>query len=93
MAVATRMHGLKAALASSCQLLTDSESADFRKYAKQWSDIDRQIPAAIVLPTTEEDIQKIVNRCLMFTVSELIYPTGSMGCAGVDSVCGPERRS
>lgn len=61
MAVATRIHGLKATVASSCQILTDSESAEFREYAKRWSDIDRQIPAAIVLPTTEEDIQKIVN--------------------------------
>ncbi len=63
MAVATQMLGLKAAVASSCRILTDSESVEFRDYAKRWSDIDRQIPAAIVLPTTEEDIQKTVNIC------------------------------
>lgn len=44
-----------------CRILTDSESSEFKNYAKRWSDVGIQIPAAIVLPTNESDIQKIVS--------------------------------
>lgn len=92
MAIAAQMRGLKAAVASSCRILTDSESAEFQEYAKRWSDIDRQVPAAIVLPMTEEDVQKTVIPRSMSAVSGLTCHTGSMGGTGVPTVCDPERR-
>ena len=61
MAVTAKVSELKAIVNSSCQVLTESTSADFQEYARRWSDIDRQTPAAIVLPTTEEDIIKTVR--------------------------------
>lgn len=61
MLVASHIPELKAAVASQCEILTDSDDAKFREYAKRWTDIDRKIPAAIVLPTSEEGIQKTVS--------------------------------
>lgn len=61
MAVASRISELKTIVASQCQILTDEKSAEFQQYAKRWTDIDRQVPAAIVLPTTEEDTQEVVS--------------------------------
>lgn len=43
------------------EILTDQADPRFQEFAKRWSDIDRQIPAAIVLPESEEHIQKTVN--------------------------------
>lgn len=43
------------------EVLVDAGSPDFQEYAKRWTDIDRKTPAAIVLPTSEEEIQKIVS--------------------------------
>ncbi|KAF2656261.1 FAD-binding domain-containing protein [Lophiostoma macrostomum CBS 122681] len=43
------------------EILTDQSSAKFRTFAERWSDIDRKTPAAILLPTTEEQIQKVVQ--------------------------------
>ena len=61
MSIATKILELKALISPECHILTDSSSPDFQEYAKRWSDIDRQTPAAIVLPTIEADIQKIVG--------------------------------
>ena len=60
MAILSKLEGLKAVVSSQCQILTDSSSAQFQEYAKRWTDIDSKTPGAIVLPTTEEDIQKTV---------------------------------
>ena len=92
MAVAAQILELKAVVTSQCQILTDSASPQFQEYAKRWTDIDRQIPAAIVLPTTEEDIQKTVNIVWLPGESALTCETGPMGRAAVDPICDPERR-
>lgn len=42
------------------EILRDQNSARFLEFAKRWTDIDRQIPAAIVLPASEDQIQKTV---------------------------------
>jgi FAD binding domain len=52
---------LKPALGPDCDILVDASGAEFQEYAKRWSDIDRKTPAAILLPTSEEEIQKIVG--------------------------------
>lgn len=44
------------------EILNDQADSRFQDFAKRWSDIDRQIPAAIVLPESEEHIQQTVNR-------------------------------
>lgn len=50
---------------SDLEILTDSTDASFQEYSKRWSDIDRQIPAAIVLPRSEEQIQSTVCYLLL----------------------------
>jgi hypothetical protein len=51
---------LQAQAGSDFEVLADQESPRFLEFAKRWTDIDRQIPAAITLPTSEEQIQKTV---------------------------------
>lgn len=53
---------LKTVVGPDCDILVDPSGAKFQEYAKRWSDIDRKTPAAIVLPTSEEEIQKIVSK-------------------------------
>lgn len=43
------------------EVLTDPRNTRFQEYSKRWSDIDRKIPAAIVLPRSEEQIQSTVS--------------------------------
>ena len=64
MSVASKVLEVKGSLSAGSTILTDKESSEFQEYAKRWSDIDRQIPAAIVLPKTEADIQKIVRKLI-----------------------------
>ena len=64
MNVASKILELEGSLSDGSKILTDRESLEFQEHAKRWSDIDRYIPAAIVLPRTEADIQKIVS-CLV----------------------------
>ncbi|XDG04463.1 hypothetical protein ABKA04_004078 [Annulohypoxylon sp. FPYF3050] len=52
---------LQVQIGPSLEILVDKDSARFQEYAKRWSDIDRQIPGAIVLPVSEEQIQKTVQ--------------------------------
>ena len=35
---------------------------EFTKYAERWSDVDREVPGSILLPTSEEQIQQAVSR-------------------------------
>ena len=61
--MAVRLHilKLKDIASPSCEILNDPANADFQEFSKRWTDIDRKIPAAIVLPREEEDICKIVK--------------------------------
>ena len=52
---------LKESLPSSCEVLTDPQQPDFQVYLKRWSDVDRKTPGAIILPTSEADIQHVVR--------------------------------
>jgi hypothetical protein len=51
---------LQTLVGPSLEILVDKNDARFQEFAKRWSDIDREIPGAIVLPETEEQIQKTV---------------------------------
>jgi hypothetical protein len=44
------------------EILTDKNDYKFQEHTKRWSDIDRKIPAAIVLPASEEQIQQTVGK-------------------------------
>jgi hypothetical protein len=50
----------QANMGSELEVLTDASDERFIEYAKRWTDIDRKTPAAIVLPESEEQIQKTV---------------------------------
>lgn len=51
---------LQSHVGSDLEILSDPTDARFQEHSKRWSDIDRQIPAAIVLPQSEEQIQSTV---------------------------------
>ncbi len=59
--VQSRITALEAVVGPDCEILKDSNEANFQEYAKRWTDIGRETPAAIVLPRTEEDIEKVVQ--------------------------------
>ncbi|ROW15212.1 hypothetical protein VPNG_03071 [Cytospora leucostoma] len=52
---------LQRQIGSELEILTDQTGSRFPEFAKRWSDIDRQIPAAIVLPESEDHIQQTVR--------------------------------
>ena len=56
---------LKPVVGPDCDILVDASDAKFQEYAKRWSDIDRKTPAAILLPTSEKEIQKIVSKLFL----------------------------
>ncbi|KAL2282790.1 hypothetical protein FJTKL_10401 [Diaporthe vaccinii] len=53
---------------SELEILTDPTDARFQEHSKRWSDIDRQTPAAIVLPRSEEHIQSTVRWAIQNSV-------------------------
>lgn len=46
---------------SNLEVLADPADPRFQEFAKRWSDIDRQTPAAIVIPASEEQIQETAS--------------------------------
>ena len=48
-------------LSQDAKVLTDSNNDEFKELLRRWSDIDKQIPGAIVLVATEEDVVKTVS--------------------------------
>ena len=61
-----------------CEILEDPAGADFQEYAKRWTDIGRETPAAIALPRTEDSIQKIVQWAVN---SSIPFVAKSGGCS------------
>ena len=84
MSITSQIHSLKAALTTSCEVLTDPDDPKFREHLKRWSDIDLKVPAAIVLPTSEEDCQKTVGR---FLIEKAMHghPNRQDRCSGLSS--------
>ncbi|RAL03299.1 FAD-binding oxidoreductase [Aspergillus ibericus CBS 121593] len=54
----SQLSALQAVVAADCQILHDSQDPEFQKRLARWTDIDRKVPAAIVLPRSEEDCVK-----------------------------------
>ena len=61
MSLPSKLNALRDALSPDSEILTDATADGFRGCLKRWTDIDLKTPAAIVLPTSEEDIQKTVR--------------------------------
>ena len=57
----SQITALQEILGHDCEILSNPVDVRFQHYAKRWTDIDRKIPAAIVLPRAEEDIRKTVR--------------------------------
>lgn len=58
----TRSFGeLQSRAGSGLTILTNPADPRFQEHSKRWSNIDRQTPAAIVLPRSEEQIQSTVS--------------------------------
>lgn len=49
------------ALSANAKVLTDPKSSEFEKSMERWTDLDKQMPYAIVMPATEDDIVKSVS--------------------------------
>ncbi|RDA83429.1 hypothetical protein CP532_4415 [Ophiocordyceps camponoti-leonardi (nom. inval.)] len=58
------------------EVLADSSQERFQQYAVRWSDLDRQIPAAIVLPETEAQIQETVRWAVRYSVPFVVKSGG-----------------
>ena len=74
----SQITALQVLVSPDCQILEDSAHPVFHEYAKRWTDIGREIPAAIVLPRTEDDIQRIVQWAVK---SSIPFVTKSGGCS------------
>ena len=61
MSLQSQLPELRGVVAPDCDILTDPAETRFHELAKRWADTEGQIPGAIVLPRTEEDIQTIVS--------------------------------
>ncbi|EAT82263.1 hypothetical protein HBI56_238390 [Parastagonospora nodorum] len=61
MAIFEKVGKLQALLGPDVSILTDQHDQAFIEYAKRWTDVGRKTPAAIVLPTSEEEIQRTVQ--------------------------------
>ncbi|KAI0972264.1 hypothetical protein F4678DRAFT_471811 [Xylaria arbuscula] len=55
------LQGLVEDLGSDVEVLVDKNSPRFKELSKRWTDIDREIPGAIVLPDSPPLIQRIVR--------------------------------
>ena len=77
MSVAAHIPKLQRIVSKTCEILTDHDSIAFQEHCKRWTDIDRKIPAAIILPREESDIQRIVQWAVESSVSFVVKSGGA----------------
>ena len=65
--ISSKIDQLKSIVAADSDILQDSTDANFQEYSKRWTDIDRKIPAAIVLPRNENGIHQTIQWALNAT--------------------------
>ena len=82
--VSSKIHDLKTIVASDCEILVAPDGAKFREFTKRWTDIDRKIPVAIVLPRTEDDIHKIVQWALKESIPFVTKSGGGSEWSTID---------
>lgn len=61
MAVLEHIPSLRNSLSSASEILVDSSSSDFQERLQRWTDINREEPAAIILPSSESDCLQTVS--------------------------------
>lgn len=59
MAVASMLQTLD--LSAEAKILIDSSETEFQDLLARWTEIDKKVPSAIVMPATEDDIVKTVS--------------------------------
>ncbi|KAK0111780.1 hypothetical protein ONS96_001049 [Cadophora gregata f. sp. sojae] len=59
---------LDSSLSSRARVATDASSADFKKLLIRWSDVNIQVPSAIIQPNCEEDIIQIVKHAVKHNI-------------------------
>ena len=80
---------LQAHVGPDIEILTDASNIHFQEYAKRWTDIDRKTPSAIVLPASEEQIQKTVQEpfALICRLPLTCCCEGTMGRSIISALC------
>ncbi|KAL9077826.1 MAG: hypothetical protein Q9157_003252 [Trypethelium eluteriae] len=76
MSITAEIPLLKATVSSGCNILTDQYDGAFNEYMRRWSDIDKKTPTAIVLPTSEQDIQITVQWAVKSSIPFVIKSGG-----------------
>ena len=66
--ISSKIDQLKSIVAADSDILQDSTDANFQEYSKRWTDIDRKIPAAIVLPRNENGIHQTIQWALKASI-------------------------
>jgi hypothetical protein len=61
MSIASFVSSLKHQVSSKTQILTDPENPDFKTCLERWSNVDIQVPGAIICPATQSDVEIIVS--------------------------------
>jgi hypothetical protein len=64
MSITNLARELRTQLSPKAIILDDRDSADFKAALVRWSDVDLQVPAAIIKPATEDDIVVTVSPTL-----------------------------
>ena len=67
---------LRKTVASDCETLEKSDDSKFQEYSERWTDIGRQLPSAIVLPRSEEDILQIVRHAVKAKIPFVVKSGG-----------------
>ncbi|PCG99792.1 FAD-binding, type 2 [Penicillium occitanis (nom. inval.)] len=68
MAVLEHIASLRHSLSSASEILVDPFSPDFQERLERWTDINREEPAAVILPSSESECLKIVQWALKSSV-------------------------
>lgn len=84
MSIKSKLDELDDYISSGSQLLLDESAPAFQKYSSRWTDIDRQIPAGIVLPTSEEDVIKIVRWAVKKSIPYVVKSGGGSEWSTID---------
>jgi len=72
MAISSCISTIAAELSAGAKILTDSTSEEFKTSIERWTDLDLQVPGAIVVVATENDILKSVCLRFIYISSSLI---------------------
>ncbi|KAL4907582.1 hypothetical protein BDW74DRAFT_176333 [Aspergillus multicolor] len=67
-----------------CEILSNPQSTKFQEHLARWTDIDLKTPAAIILPTSEEECVKIVQWALHYNIPFVTKSGGHSAWSTID---------